>query len=180
MSDYKDIKTIAKEVRQTLNKEYPDCTWSVSIERYAGGQSMSVRLMSAPFPAFARDVTSNGYPQSQHTQLNDHQFREHNDDYLNNGSYLTPEAWECLAKAVKIANRDNWDNSDIQSDYFDVNYYLHLAIGKWDKPFTQTAKIEDNRMPEYTTRQTRRDIRMARAAEANYRITKRNGSPMYY
>jgi len=32
----------------------------------------------------------------------------------------------------------------------------------------------------YTSRATRRDIRMARAARANDRITKRNGAPMYY
>lgn len=32
----------------------------------------------------------------------------------------------------------------------------------------------------YTSRETRRDVRMNRAAKANARITKRNGSPMYY
>lgn len=32
----------------------------------------------------------------------------------------------------------------------------------------------------YTTRQTRRDIRMARAGKANMRITRRNGRPLYY
>ena len=56
----------------------------------------------------------------------------------NNGITLTQEAWDCMAAAFKIANKDNWDKSDIQTDYFNVNYYLHLAIGKWDKPFTET------------------------------------------
>jgi hypothetical protein len=43
---------------------------------------------------------------------------------------------------------------------------------------TEAPKIEIS-VP-YTSRETRRDIRMNRAAEANMRITKRNGSPMYY
>ena len=29
---------------------------------------------------------------------------------------------------------ENYDNSDISTDYFDVGYYAHLAIGEWDKP----------------------------------------------
>lgn len=33
---------------------------------------------------------------------------------------------------------------------------------------------------EYTSRQTRRDIRMARAARTQTKIDKRNGYPMYY
>lgn len=29
----------------------------------------------------------------------------------------------------------NHDNSDIQSDYFDVGWYVDIQIGKWDKPY---------------------------------------------
>ena len=29
---------------------------------------------------------------------------------------------------------ENYDNSDISTDYFDVGYYAHIAIGEWDKP----------------------------------------------
>lgn len=35
----------------------------------------------------------------------------------------------------------NYDNSDIQTDYFDQGWYVHLNIGKWGKPFVYD---EDN------------------------------------
>jgi hypothetical protein len=39
-------------------------------------------------------------------------------------------------EAIKGAlNTDNHDNSDLQTDYFDVGHYVDLSIGKWDKPF---------------------------------------------
>ena len=38
---------------------------------------------------------------------------------------------------------DLWyDNSDIQTDYFDIAYYLHINIGRWNKPYTFTGAKE--------------------------------------
>jgi len=137
-STYKDIKTISKEVKQELQKQYPGCKWSVRIERFSMGQSMTVALLSAPFEAFAKDVSTNGYPINGYTQLNQYQFqRPDADENVNNGAHLTREAWDCMSNAYRIASRDNWDNSDPQTDYFDVNYWLHLEIGNWDKPFVR-------------------------------------------
>ena len=28
------------------------------------------------------------------------------------------------------------DNSDIQSDYFDISYYIDINVGSWNKPYT--------------------------------------------
>jgi hypothetical protein len=36
---------------------------------------------------------------------------------------------------LAIINKRNWDKSDIQTDYFDVGFYLTLSQGKWDKNF---------------------------------------------
>ena len=36
-------------------------------------------------------------------------------------------------------NLGNWDNSDIQTDYFDVGHYVDINVGRWDKPFVCTA-----------------------------------------
>lgn len=30
-----------------------------------------------------------------------------------------------------------YDNSDVQTDYFDVAYYYSMRIGDWDKPYVQ-------------------------------------------
>lgn len=46
------------------------------------------------------------------------------------------EKWESILKQVEeIRNLYNHDRSDIQSDYFDVNYYGGVEIGRWDKPY---------------------------------------------
>jgi hypothetical protein len=32
-------------------------------------------------------------------------------------------------------NAGNWDKSDIQTDYFDVGWYIDVNVGRWDKPY---------------------------------------------
>lgn len=32
-----------------------------------------------------------------------------------------------------------YDNSDIQTDYFDTAYYMDINVGKWDKPYVYTG-----------------------------------------
>jgi hypothetical protein len=44
----------------------------------------------------------------------------------------------CRAALLELRdamNDGNWDNSDIQTDYFDVGWYSHIHIGKWNKPY---------------------------------------------
>ena len=36
----------------------------------------------------------------------------------------------------------NHDNSDIQTDYFDVGWYVDINVGKWDKPFVYTGETQ--------------------------------------
>jgi hypothetical protein len=45
------------------------------------------------------------------------------------------ELLETLKKIVAALNMDNYDNSDIMTDYFDVGHYVNINVGKWDKPF---------------------------------------------
>lgn len=140
--EHRDLKDIAANVRRQLKSEFPACTFSVTIERFSLGQSMAVALMSAPFPVFAKLITVNGYPQdSGYAQLNPYQLRNPTgwkDEHLCNGSHLTPQAWEVLTVADQISNRENWNNSDPQTDYISNNYFFDLNIGKWNRPFVQT------------------------------------------
>ena len=138
---------IASEIRGDLKKMLPDCKFSVTCQNYSGGRSINVALMEAPFDAILADRVrkyeggieyyvnldnTRGYSQLNHYTIKDDPERT---NYVNNGAVLTPKAWRALATATSIANRRNWDRSDIQTDYFDVNYYFHLAIGKWNKPY---------------------------------------------
>lgn len=49
------------------------------------------------------------------------------------------ECKEIIRKALKCLNLDNYDNSDIMTDYFDVGHYVHINIGRWDKPYKLEA-----------------------------------------
>ena len=45
------------------------------------------------------------------------------------------KALEFLKEIIPIMNNGNHNNSDIQSDYFDVGWYISVEIGKWNKPY---------------------------------------------
>lgn len=40
-----------------------------------------------------------------------------------------------LVELKNAMNAGNYNNSDIQSDYFDVGFYISINIGKYDKPY---------------------------------------------
>lgn len=133
----KTIKEIAKEVRQELKKEFPACKFSVRIQQYSMGRSMTVSLLKAPFEAFS-DINE----PRKYCQLNQFTLRRSdptNSGYNCNGTTITKEARECMKKADKIANRENWDRSDSMTDHYDVNYAFNIEIGQWDKPFERNA-----------------------------------------
>ena len=44
-----DIKEIAQRIKKQLKKEFPDCKFSATIERYSMGQSLCIALMAAPW-----------------------------------------------------------------------------------------------------------------------------------
>lgn len=49
------------------------------------------------------------------------------------------EVAEFLTELFAAMRGDVWyDNSDIQTDYFDTAYYLNVNVGKWDKPYVCT------------------------------------------
>lgn len=149
------LKEIAEETRKELKDKFPGYKFSVTIKGFSGGQELTVALMSGPTSPFADAFVYDSWQKhnrsEDYAQLNDKYIEnyserpfEHNPGnsetrpagWYSNGVRLTAEAAKMLEQVVKIANRHNWDNSDIQTDYFDVNYYFHLEIGKWNKPYS--------------------------------------------
>jgi hypothetical protein len=63
-------------------------------------------------------------------QVNPYWFHEHFEGVSK--KFLT-EAFDALKSA------GYYDNSDIQTDYFDTAYYYNINIGKWNKPYALTA-----------------------------------------
>lgn len=142
---------IAKIIRQQLKKEYPNCKFSIRSEYYSMGSSIHICLISAPFEVFPDNVPDLDHPVAEinrfagylkearekgYTQLNQYQFKYNwKDEQINNCTPLTEKVWSCMKRVYQIATEYNYDDSDAQIDYFSTNFYLHLNIGKWNKPF---------------------------------------------
>jgi hypothetical protein len=41
-----------------------------------------------------------------------------------------------LKELIAVMDDGNYDNSDVQTDYFDVGFYIDINVGSWDKPYT--------------------------------------------
>ena len=49
--------------------------------------------------------------------------------------HFTGDCLQFLKDVFAVLQDGNHDNSDIMTDYFDVGWYVHVKIGKWDKPY---------------------------------------------
>lgn len=58
-------------------------------------------------------------------QVNPYWYHEH----------FVGKSKEFLTEVITAMNDGNHDRSDIQSDYFDVGWYVDVNIGKWNKPY---------------------------------------------
>lgn len=47
---------------------------------------------------------------------------------------LTESGKEVMTKIASFIQSYNYDDSDAGIDYFDTGFYLHLGIGKWNRP----------------------------------------------
>ena len=53
--------------------------------------------------------------------------------------HFTGEAKAFLTDIMTAMNQGNHDRSDIQTDYFDVGWYVDVNIGRWNKPYILEA-----------------------------------------
>jgi len=49
--------------------------------------------------------------------------------------HFSGKALSFLEEVITTMNGGNHDNSDIQTDYFDVGWYVDVNIGQWNKPY---------------------------------------------
>ena len=50
--------------------------------------------------------------------------------------HFTGKSLKFLTEVIDAMNDGNHNRSDIQSDYFDVGWYVDVNIGKWSKPYS--------------------------------------------
>lgn len=51
--------------------------------------------------------------------------------------HFTGECKAFLREVLAVMNMGNHNRSDIQSDYFDVGWYVDINIGQWNKPYAK-------------------------------------------
>ena len=85
----------------------------------------SNRVCGADFYQVSRGFTPNA---AGYDQINPYHFQNHYDG----------AALEFLKEVFEVMNKGNHDHSDIQSDYFNVGWYVDVNIGSWNKPYSIT------------------------------------------
>jgi hypothetical protein len=119
-----DKAVIAKAIREWLKDKYSDMKWSVSKK----DSTIFINLMEAPSVPiregeYMEDFVSNGYT----IDINPY--------YISDTLVLTDEYRKVFEDVKAFSDSYNWDKSDPMTDYFNVNFYLNLRVGKQDKPF---------------------------------------------
>jgi hypothetical protein len=49
--------------------------------------------------------------------------------------HFSGDCLQCLKEIMEVMQLGNHDSSDIQTDYFDVGWYIKIEIGNWNKPY---------------------------------------------
>lgn len=121
-----DTTEISKRIRLYVKEKYPTCTFSVLTSYFSGGSSISVYLMSANFAAIKENCTE--------------KYLQVNHFYVEEDTRLTERAIAVMVDVNEYIKSFNFSDCDGMIDYFHVNFYYDLSVGKWDKPFTINNK----------------------------------------
>lgn len=112
-------KTQVKETREALKVAFPDFKFMVR-KSHAGGSSINVSIMSGPldFGDIREAAHVNQYWVESHYE-----------------AHLVPFL-EAVLKVIKFGSDRQWyDRSDSQIDYFDTAFYIDLEVGRFMNPY---------------------------------------------
>ena len=131
---------IAARVRVYAKERYKDYKFSVRTEYYSGGSSIYIKLVSGPVPAFKEDA-----PRPYISTMSN----------ISEKFGLTSEVYAVLSDVVAYCNSFNYDDSDSMTDYFDTNFYLHINVGDYSKPY-EVKQPKAKKVTEKTARRAER------------------------
>lgn len=139
-------KEVTGFIREYVKMAYPDYKFSVSCEYYSGGSSINVSLMEAPHNIYK---TSN-VPKDGYIQTAEYYYKINRTPNNSNPYELTEKIIEVLKDVQRFMSSYNMNDCDGMIDYFNVNFYDHLSIGKWNKPFKVVEKIQKVKIQKVT------------------------------
>ena len=117
-------RSLAEDIKKVMPKGWK---YSLGVRHHS---TLVLTISSAPIDLIAENLKVKKHgDRPDYTSLNQHWLK---DEY--------PEPLLSIFTALHAAmNVGNHDNSDIQSDYFDVGWYTTLQLGAYDRPFKVMA-----------------------------------------
>lgn len=115
-------KEIAAELKRVIPKGWK---WTLAVRHHS---TIVLNIAAAPIDLIADANVKRKADNQQavdYYSVNPYWYHEH----------FSPEVVALLKPILEALNRGNYNNSDIQSDYFDVGWYVDVNIGRWNKPF---------------------------------------------
>lgn len=143
----KTVKEIAQMLRTILKNKYPKCKFSTT----SSYNSIDITLTQANYSPFIQTITpeiinkirAKGFSNNKTDDEIKAELEKRlispreslNHYYIKDNYILNDKAKEMFEFITKMADAYNFDDSEIQTDYFHSNFYFNLQIGSWDKPF---------------------------------------------
>jgi len=118
-----DVKAIRASLKKAFGKTIK---FSVTKEHYT---KVNVCIMASSIPEVTEYVMASG---EDNIRINHNWYKDHFKEM--------PVLLEMMNKIMQSifhaeGGLEYYDNTDIQTDYFDTAFYIHVGIGKWDKPY---------------------------------------------
>ena len=126
-----------KHIRNELKKELPQYKFSVVRDHHS---SVSISLMKGPafndyeyFDRYNNTITTANLSDGEHHQIN--QF--HLEDFYGKENAEILSKIDTISRTAPAKNGGKvwYNDSDIMTDYFDIAYYIHISVGKWNKSY---------------------------------------------
>lgn len=119
-------------IKAAIQKVLPkDWKFSLSVKN---SMKIVCCIKSAPFDIKNIINIDNFYENKfdkDYLDINQYQIDQH---------FIECEERDILKKLIIAMNTGNYDNSDVQSDHFDVGHYIGISFGKFGKPFVNNSK----------------------------------------
>lgn len=109
-------------IRKELKARFPK--WKFSVRKGSGSLSVDVAILQGTC----------AFEGKSHSQVNPYWLAEHWKD-ADDLAALTAINEIMHNAPGRAGGTVFFDNSDIQSDYFNTAFYTHLSIGEWNKPY---------------------------------------------
>lgn len=126
------VKRICEHIRAWLKETYPSYKFSVRMDY---SKALSVSLLSADF-----------YPFRDKSRLRGNLM---NYSLSRDDSELTDRCREVMKNVCDYVASWNYDESDLMTDYFNVNFYADIEIGMYGRSFEYRPLSFKKTRPEY-------------------------------